>query len=96
MSELMMEVQALRKENAEIKTMLHDLTVLVMKDKIDTTWVDEEEAAKSVGLTPEWFRRKVKKGEYPFSEISYRNSNGRNWQYSRKGLIKYKSLTSNQ
>jgi len=94
--ELLTEVQALRKENAEIKTMLHQLTVLVMKDKIDTTWVAETEAAAMVGLHPRVFREKVKAAKAPWFHITLRHTNGRNYQYSRKGIIKFKQLTSTE
>lgn len=87
MSELMTEIQALRHE-------VRQLTMLVMKDKIDTTWVNEKDAADMLDIKPQTLRKMVKRGEYPATEINYRNTHGRNWQYSRKGLIKYKNLTS--
>lgn len=84
MSELMDEIKALRKE-------LHQLTLLVMKDKVDTTWLSEEDAAQSLGFTPNVLRRKVKAGEL---DITSRNTNGRKWQYSRKSILSYKQNTS--
>lgn len=87
MSELMTEILALRRE-------VKQLQILIMKDKIDTTWVHESDAAEMLGLTGRTLRRHVQSGEYPFCEISFRNTNGRNWQYSRKSLMKFKTLTA--
>jgi hypothetical protein len=39
--------------------------------------------------------REMRKNEKPWNEIGYRHTNGRNFQYSRKGIINFKKLTSN-
>lgn len=96
MGELLTEVLALRKENAEIKQMVNQLFILIKKNKIDDTWLSEEEAAESLGLSPISLRRKVKKPVGQWHHITFRNNNGRNWQYSRKGILKYKQLTSTE
>lgn len=96
MGELLTEVQELRKENAFIMQKLHEISILVMKDKVDTTWVDEDIAAKSFGLSPRVFREKVKAAKGQWFHITLRHTNGRNYQYSRKGILKYKQLTSTE
>ena len=96
MGELLLEVLALRKENAEIKQMVSQLFIMIKKTRIDDTWLSEEEAAESLGLSPIMLRRKVKKPVGQWHHVTYRNNKGRQWQYSRKGILKYKQLTSTE
>jgi hypothetical protein len=70
------------------------LQTLVMRDKIDTTWVPERDAAAMLDMQPDTLRRYVKAGKPFFNQINFRHTNGRKWQYSRKDLIKFKNLTS--
>jgi len=95
MAELTTLVEEQSKKIDQLIKGLSDLTILVMKDKVDTTWVTEEVAAEMIGIQPAWLRRKVRKNEKPWNEIGYRHTNGRNFQYSRKGIINFKRLTSN-
>lgn len=90
MSELLTMVAEQGREIKELKDMIHQLTLLVMKDKVDTTWLDEKEAADALGYDPRTLREKVKAGEIP---VESRNYKGRNWQYSRKGILKFKEQT---
>ncbi len=96
MSELMTEIEAIRKENADLKKSLHQLTIIAMKDKLNAVWLSEDIAASMLNLQPRTLRKAVKKGEGHFREINVRNTNGRNYQYSRKSLEKYQSLTSTE
>lgn len=105
MSELAVMIQEQGKEIKSLKSMIHDLTLLVMKDKIDPTWLTEKQASEVLGLSGRQFRRNVvlsksmmernQKVTYPFNLIEYRHTNGRNYQYSRKSILKFKQLTSN-
>lgn len=88
MEEMIAEVRALREA-------VHQLQLLVMKDKVDTTWLDEKDAASALNLEPRTLRRYVKDSSNRLSIIKYRNTNGRKWQYSRKDIQRYKELTSN-
>lgn len=98
MSELLTIVLEQGKKIEQMQKSLHDLSVLVMKNKVNDTWLDEDVAAEMVGYHPQNFRRKVKTGnkehKEPWCIISYRNTNGRNWQYSRKSLIQFQQKTS--
>src|ERR1700760_3675545 len=100
MSELLTMVMEQGKKIESIYKMVNDLTALVMKDKVNTIWVDENIAAEMLGMHPETLRRKVKSAisnnQFPMNQISYRNSNGRKFQYSRKSLMRYMELTSIQ
>lgn len=89
MSDLMTEIQALRND---VKV----LTMMIMKDKIDTTWVAESDASQMFGLTPKWFRRKVLSRHFPFEEVGFRTTGGRNYQYNRKALLRAKEKSSVQ
>lgn len=105
MSELAVMIQEQGKEIKSLKSMIHDLTLLVMKDKVDLTWMPESQAANMLGLSRRAFRRKVVltstmmernlKIPYPYNIVEYRHTNGRNYQYSRKSILKFKQLTSN-
>jgi len=55
------------------------------------TWIPEEAAAKMLGYRPDYFRRKVKALKI---SISYRNTNGRKYQYSRADMEKFMQETS--
>ena len=68
--------------------------MMLMKNQVDTTWLKEDMAAEMLGLKPRQLRNKVKEAEGLFGQIDYRNTNGRNWQYRRTDLLKYKELTS--
>lgn len=98
MSELITMIAEQSKMIATLQKQIHDLTVLIMKDKVNSTWLDEETAASMVGYNPETFRRKVKEAhknnKWPWNLINYRNTNGRNWFYSRKSLIEFQCKTS--
>lgn len=88
--------EIIEKQSAEISALrqdVHRLSILMMKDKVDTTWINEDTAAAMVNMTPAWFRRKVKQGYENFSLISYRHTNGRNFQYSRKSILQFKENT---
>lgn len=91
MSELIQMVQELKADNAVLKQMVKDLTILVMKDKVDTTWVKEDLAAEMLGYKPRTLRKAVKDGSI---NIAVTNTNGRNWQYNRKGILQYKQSRS--
>lgn len=67
------------------------LEILIMKDKVDTTWIPEDVAAKSLGLAARTLRRQVKKG---LLKVEYRTTNGRNYQYSRKQLQNFRRETA--
>jgi hypothetical protein len=96
MSEL---VQLVKQQGEEIKyltNLVKQLYSLVSKDKIDTTWVSEADAAAMFGYeSTDWFRRKVKAAQADVTDqlhgIEYRNTNGRNYQYNRRDLIKCKN-----
>ncbi len=98
MSELMTMVEQQGKKLDSIEKMVHQLSILVMKNKVNDTWVNEDIAAEMVGYNPETFRRKVKdahkKHREPWNLINFRNSNGRNWQYSRRSLENFQKRTS--
>lgn len=92
MSDLRELVLAQNKQLELMSKQIHQLTLLVMKDKVDTTWIDEETAAKMLGYQdPRSLRKLIKKGVV---DVEYRNTNGRNYQYSRKGILKYKEKTA--
>jgi len=57
----------------------------------DDTWQDEETAAFTMGVSKRYLRRKVKSQEWL---ITFRNTNGRGWEYN-KSQIDYlkKTLT---
>jgi hypothetical protein len=88
----------LRDEGAQLRQEVKALTRIVLKNKIDDTWIPEPDAAEMLGFNdPRTLRRKVvvKGGApYPFSLISYRCTNGRKFQYNRKDLMKFKNITS--
>ncbi len=98
MSELITMVAEQSKMIATLQKQIQDLTVLIMKDKVNDTWLVEETAASMLGYNPETFRRKVKeahkKNKEPWNIITYRNTNGRNWYYNRKSLIEFQRKTS--
>jgi hypothetical protein len=107
MSELVALVEQQTKQLAELKGMVHNLTILVMKDKVDLTWLSEADAAEMLGIKhARGLRKRVvltkkmmesgEKIQYPFNLIEYRNTNGRLFQYSRKSILKFKHVTSNQ
>jgi hypothetical protein len=98
MSELVTMVADQSRQIESLKSMVHNLTLLVMKDKVNDTWINEEVAAEMVGYHPETFRRKVKQAhenhQRPWCLITFRNTRGRNWQYSRKSIIEFQKKTS--
>lgn len=88
MTELMEAVVKLTKK-------VDELTLLVMKEKNDTTWISEKDAADMLGYgCPRTLRKKVKAAVYPFNTIVYRSSEGRKFQYNRKSLQKFKEQTA--
>lgn len=81
----------------ELTRKVDQLTLLVMKDKQDTTWLTEEQAAEMLGYkNPRSLRKKVKAsaGVAPFSLIVFCHTNGRNWQYTRKSIVRFREATS--
>lgn len=97
----------LRQDILKLQEEIKCLTLLVLKDKVDKTWMTEKEAALSLGYNnPRSLRRKVvltddriSKGEkvqYPYNLITYRCTNGRNYQYSRRSIMKFKEQTSTE
>lgn len=92
MSELVQLVKTQGERINQLVSMVDKLIILVMKDKVDTTWVNEKTASEMLGYKdPRTLRKLVKAGEL---EITFRNTNGRNWQYSRKAIMKLKDRTS--
>jgi hypothetical protein len=91
MSELAILVERQTVMIERLSNKVDQLTLLVMKDKVDTTWVNEDTAAEMLGLQPRTIRLNVKSGSLP---VKFRHTNGRNWQYSRKDIMKYKDKTS--
>ena len=67
------------------------LQATVKKDKLFDVWVDEKTAAAALGYCVRRFRSKVKSG---LINIDFRCTNGRKYQYSRKGLIRFQNETS--
>lgn len=94
MSELLQMMEEQKKEIGTLKSMVHDLTVLVMKDKVNNIWLDEEVAASMLGVEPRTLRKAVKNPKHVFRLINFRNTNGRNWQYSRKSIMEFQTKTS--
>ncbi len=95
MSEL---VQLVQQQNIMIQTLtrkVDELTILVMKNKVDDTWVSEDVAAEMLGYkSPRSLRNNVVEAKHPFSLIEFRHTNGRNYQYNRKSILKFKEKTS--
>jgi hypothetical protein len=99
MSELIQIVEQQGRRIDQLIDMVGQLTTLVMKDKVDNTWVSEEVAAEMLGYKDPRTLRKLVKGviktkDFNIGDITFRNTNGRNWQYSRKSILKYKEKTS--
>lgn len=94
MSELVQQVQLQNIMIEKLTKKIDDLTVLVMKNKVDDTWLNEEVAAEMLNYSPRVLRRKALSAKYPFTLIECRNTNGRKYQYNRKSLIKFKEQTS--
>lgn len=93
MSELVPMVQELLNLVKSQGKQIHELQVMVMKNKVDDTWISEEIAAEMIGYDGRTFRRWVKAGKLP---IDFRNTNGRRYQYNRKSILRYKENTSVQ
>ena len=99
MSELVQMVENQGKMINQLVGMVDKLMIMVMKDKVDTTWLSEEVAAEMLGYKDPRTLRKLVKGviktkDFNIGDITFRNTNGRNWQYSRKSILKYKEKTS--
>lgn len=91
MSELYELVVQQSQKIIQLEKTVDNLCKLILKEKVDTTWINEDVAAEMLGLQPRTLRMYVKSGKI---DIDFRNTNGRNWQYSRKGLLDYKKRTS--
>lgn len=92
MSELLTLVENQRKQIEQLQKSVDNLCILIMKDKVDTTWVPESVAAEMIGYNdPRTLRKLVKSGAL---DIDFRNTNGRKWQYSRKSIMALKEKTS--
>lgn len=76
---LIREVQAMRKEIADLRT-------VIARDKILDVWIPEKIAAPMIGLAERTLRKYVKKG---LIDISYTAPKGRNYQYSRRDIKNY-------
>ncbi len=95
----MSELQIIIKQ--AVRDVIHEelkpLFAIISKDKIDTTWVTEKDAADMFQLAPRTLRKYVKKAKKtndfnsPFADIEYRDTNGRRLQYNRKDLLKAKN-----
>ena len=83
--------QTLVQEMQVLKQMLATLTNVVRRDKIYDAWVTEQDAASMLGLAPRTLRRRCRDALLP---INFRNTNGRNWQFSRKDITKYMNKSS--
>lgn len=77
-----------------IEESVEKLLLINLKDKVDQAWLDEDTASGMFGIGSRHFRRKVVSREFPFDEVQYRNTNGRNYQYNRKDLLKAKEKSS--
>lgn len=91
MSELLEIVKKQCEKIDQLERTVDTLCKLIMRDKIDTTWLSEEDAAETLGLQPRTLRKQVKSGAI---DIDFRHTNGRNYQYSRKGILDFKKRTS--
>lgn len=56
------------------------------------TWISESEAAQALGLTPKYFRRKVRSGEV--LNINYTRPSRNTYQYNAADIEAYKIHTS--
>lgn len=91
MSELLQIVMKQERQLEDLKKTIDNLCKLIMRDKIDQTWVDEQTAAQMLGYSsPRTLRNLVKQNQLP---IDFRNTRGRSWQYSRKSIAEYKYQT---
>lgn len=92
MSELITLVQEQNVRIRNLERVIDNLAKLMLKNKVDDTWVDETTAAGMLGYKDgRTLRKAVKAGSI---NVDFRNTNGKNWQYSRKGLLNYKTQTS--
>lgn len=92
MSELAIMVQQQNMKIDRLQRVIEDLAKLILKNKIDDTWVDENTAATMLGYKDgRTLRKYVKAGKIT---VDFRNTHGKNWQYSRKGLLNFKTQTS--
>lgn len=92
MSELLTMVEEQNKAIERLTKMVRDLSILVMKNKVTTTWVDEGVAAEILGYKdPRTLRKLVKSKAL---DIDGRNTNGKNWQYSLKSINRYQERTA--
>ena len=85
------EMQLLMQEVQSLKKMMDVLTNVVKRDKIHDTWLSEVDAASMLGLAPRTLRRYCRDASLP---INFRNTNGRNWQFSRKDITTYMNNSS--
>ncbi|MBS1629390.1 MAG: helix-turn-helix domain-containing protein [Bacteroidetes bacterium] len=85
------DFQMLVQEVQTLKQMVTTLTTVVKRDKIFDAWLNEEDAASMLGLAPRTLRRYCRDGALP---INFRNTNGRNWQFSRKDILTYMNNSS--
>lgn len=91
MSELSELVKQQSEKIERLEKVVDSLCKLIMKDKVDTTWLTEEVAAETLGLQPRTLRMYVKAGKI---DVDFRHTNGRSYQYSRKGIMEFKKNTS--
>lgn len=91
MGELAILVERQSKKIDELTIVVNNLTKLILKNKVDDVWIDEESAANLLELQPRTLRKKVKFKK--ILDIQARNTNGRNWQYNRKDIELYKQKT---
>jgi len=87
-------IEELTREIFLLRQEVKQLTLLILKNKVDDTWIPESMAAEMLGLKPRTLREAVKNKKGLFSEIDFRHTNGQRWQYHRKSLLKFKDLTS--
>jgi hypothetical protein len=89
-------LEALTNEIKSLREDVRQMSILLMRDKIDTTWIPETDAAAMLQMQPDTLRRYVKAGKPNFQMINFRHTNGRKWQYNRKDILKFKNYTSTQ
>lgn len=85
------DLQTVLQEVQMLKQMVITLTSVVKRDKIFDAWISEKDAASMLGLAPRTLRRHCRDASLP---IHFRNTNGRNWQFSRKDIATYMNSSS--
>jgi hypothetical protein len=92
-NELVVALQKLTSLVEELRTEISELRTEMRRGKISDAWIPEKDAARLLGIHPRTLRRGVQNKENGFP-ISYRNTNGRAWQYKRADITRYLRQTS--